>query len=489
MVLTFLPYHTSSIFLNLLSILPKTLPPTLRFLHPYIESLANPPRHTIVYTASHNPKFSSIFNGYVLDLCRLGYQFPAICSFWATVTAESVAAMLDQSRSGRHAVRKESREGLMLRIMPILNEGLAMETAPDLQIGCFMVLTLLATKASLSDNVLDAAMEAVVSNWSQITAPGLICLATLAEQREVAVLPHKVVKALLALESLDEDFMVLKTQYRVDSIALGVLLGVLEGLEKPRNSRHVGLVRSFLESKLINSSHLSVAIAAICAEVQKHEKSADTKVFLTNLLYSLAENKTLEPIIKSAAEENRLDLPRLAEINQRLPSIDDDPDEYQKDLAATSEVSSDSDGPRAHEIPVIMMDRASETTLRAAPLSTSVLQSSLNSCLNLFRNLQNNYNASKRRRTSHGPVTSATSHDAEILLKQLTTTLELVETSKPGKHPGLMKGLFQILAELQNSRSQFGTEMGYLQVVALECIHAIVKEAEVSLSLWSLKTR
>lgn len=463
----------------MLSILPKTLPPTLKFLHPYINSLASPPRHAIVYTASHNSNFSSIFDNYILDLCRSGYQFPAICSFWATVTTESVAAMLDQSRSGRRAVQKESREGLMLRILPILNEGLAMKNASDLQIGCFMVLTLLATKTPLSDNVLNAAMEAVVFNWSQTTAPGLICVATLAEQREVATLPRKVLKALLALEKLDEDLVLLKTQYRVDSIVLGIILGVLEGLEKPRNSRNVALVRSLLESKLMKSSHLAAAIAAICAELRKSEKSADAKDFLTSLLYSLAENQDLKPLIKNSADQNGLELSRLTEDTQISLSTGNQMSADEEDSAATSEVAMNTERPRAYESPDIVMEEAPKTTLRTAPLSTSALQSSLDSCLDLFRNVYSNSNAPKRRKTTHGSITNAASYNAENLLKQVTSTLELVESSKPGKHPGLMKSLFQILADIQNSRSHFGTEMGYLQVVALENIHAIVKESEV----------
>lgn len=479
LVLTFLIYHTSPTFLSLLSILPKTLPPTLKFLHPYIESLTSPPRHTIVYTVAHDPKFYSIFSGYVLDLYRSGYQFEAISTFWATITTESVAAMLDQSRSGRPAVQKEIREGLVLRVMPMLNEGLAMKSATELQIGCFMVLTFIATKMSLSDQVLDAAMEAVVSNWSQVTASGLICLATLAEQREMATLPHKVLKALLALGKLDEELMALKSRIRVDGIVLGVVLGLLGRLGKPR---YLGLVRSLLESKMMNTPHLTIAIAGICAEVQEPEKSADTKDFLTDLLYSLAKDKDLQPIIKSATDENGLDLPLLTGNNQNLVPTSDNDDEHQRQLKLTSKVTKEPKEPRALEIPETVMDEAPETTLRTVPLSTAELQSSLDSCLELLRKFQNDSNASKRRRTNHGSVASATSHDAEILLKQLTTTLELVETSKPGKHPGLMKGLFQILAELQNSRSHFGTEMGYLQVVALENIHAIVKEAEVGFS-------
>ena len=479
LVLTFLPYHTSSIFKTLLSILPEALPPTLRFLHPYIRPLASPPRHAIVYAASHVSQFLSDFNSYVLDLCRLGYQFPAICSFWATITTESVAAMLDQSRSGKPAVQKENRESLMLRILPILNEGLAMKNAPDLKIGCFMILTLLATKTPLSDNVLDAAMEAVVSKWSQATAPGLICLATLAEQREVATLPRKVLKALLALESLFEDLKLLKTHYRIDSIALGILLGILARLEKTRNSHHVDLMRSFLGSKLMKNSHLTVAIAAICAEAQKPYKSADVKDLLTNLIYSIAEYRDLKSLIKDVANKCGLDLPQLTENNQASLSTGDSMGEDQEAPAATSGVNISLELPQAQESPDTVIDKTPKPTFHPAPLSTSALQSSLDHCLELFRNFQNDSNATKRRRTAHGSIISATSHDAETLLKQLTTALELVETSKPGKHPGLMKGLFQVLAELQNSRSRFGSDMAYLQVVALENIHAIVKEAEV----------
>lgn len=387
--------------------------------------------------------------------------------------------MLDQSRSGKHVVQKEHRESLMLRILPILNEGLAMKNAPDLQIGCFMILTLLATKTPLSDNVLNAAMEAVVSKWSQATGPGLICLATLAEQREVATLPRKVLKALLALESLSEDLTLLKTQYRIGGIALGILLGILARLEKTRNSHHVDLMRSFLESKLIENSHLTVAIAAICAEAQNPDKSADAKNLLTNLLYSIAENKDLKSLIKDAANKYGLDLPQLTENHQASPPTGDSMDDDQEVPAATSEVNVSLELPQAQESPEIVIDKTPKPTFRPAPLSTSGLQSSLDNCLELFRNFQNDSHATKRRRTAHGSIMSATSHDAETLLKQLTATLEHVETSKPGKHPGLMKSLFQILAELQNSRSRFGTDMAYLQVVALENIHAIVKEAEV----------
>jgi U3 small nucleolar RNA-associated protein 10 len=379
LVLTFLPYHMSSIFPTLLSILPISLPQTLRFLYPYIEALTVPPRHTIVYTASHDTSFLTVFNGHVLDLCRSGYHFPAICSFWATINTESVVAALDRSRSDRYKV-----QDLILRIMPILNEGLAMETIPDLQVGCYMILTVLATKVTLSDTVLNAAMEAVVTSWSQTTPPGLICLATLAQQREAATLPSKVLRALLALEKLEEDLLLLKTQHGIDNITLGVLLGLLEKLGQSRDSHYLGLVRSLLGSELMDNSNITVAIEAIISKMQKSEISVDAKVFLNNLLYSLAENKTIGPIIKVAAKRHgsgvlhpKEGVPRLLvtdngsiECKEEVTGLEarkitSDTESFEKAISQIPEQSSDETSFLAHSSSDVLFDSLSSLFILA----------------------------------------------------------------------------------------------------------------------------
>lgn len=755
------------------------------------------------------------------------------------MTTESVAAMLDQSRSGRHKVQKQSQKDLMLRLMPTLNEGLVMEAAPDLQIGCYMVLTVLATKVALSDIVLNATMEAIVSSWSQTTAPGLTCLAILAEQREMIALPSRVLKALISQKQLGEHLKRLKTHYRVNNITLGVILGLLYRAEKRWNVHHMSLVRSLLESELMEDSHLTVAIVTICSEVQKQENSDEVRASLTDLLCSLAEKKHLLAIIESVAAEYGPELPYLRQDIHKLltqpgnvkeseenegtsetksfsdaeafenalyqvpeeskdetsflvtPSSDKlfghlsslfilassmkdrletflsipilrrafsrteptflsffvrfwcsnapamvraaaiklvsehlvgetpvqdmqflfpyvvygltepsgdvrrasielvvtlnsvyndgtraanrlsddifgqenmyerespstaisltpaeaakfvkclfftdleesvlDPDHISKHISGllkgskelrtslnshkelkTSDrqaffafmcnettrtplysvrhrllqilcqiekvgalsrtkalwsllleytnqpqkeliercsndqigsvqlleqvfkivVPTDREGmqilqsilvaEKAHQSDVVfyavnlqiqrlwpfitpdlelsiaktLLDHAAEQgaikrsdtvidgaieTLRTVKLATSLLQFFLDGCLNAFKDFQNDLNFHKRRRTTHGSKNTI-SRNAKLILKRLTITLELVEISKPGNHVGLMRGLFQILAELQNSRSNLGTEMGYLQMIILESIHAIVKTYEV----------
>lgn len=302
MVLTFLPYHTAPMFTTLLSILPKNLPPALRFLHPYVQSLANPPRHSIIYTATHNKLFFAGLNTRVLEVSRLRYHYPAMISFWAATITEAVAAMLDQSRHGRREIQRQIQEDVVLCIMPTLNDGMCLENSPDLQIGCYMVLTVLATKAALRDEVLAAMMDAVASELSQANHAGLICLAALAQQKESAVLSKRVLKALLKIEKLDQTFLMLKSQYNVEKLALGAVLGILRGGGDAQDMNRIGLVRSMFDADLMDESSMAVAIESIISITQSEnlEQNQDSSLqsSLIDLLQSFTEKEKIQKIIQ-----------------------------------------------------------------------------------------------------------------------------------------------------------------------------------------------
>ena len=230
--MTFLPYHAHSIFPTVLSILPRNLPQTLKFLYPYIQSLCCPPRHAVVYSVSHNQGLFSFFCGYVLKASRLSLQYPALLSFWASITTEATALMLDQARSGRREAQIQHQEDVIMRIMPILNDGLSIDGIPDLRIGCYMILTILSSKATLSKDALASMMEAVVLGWDETSHAGLICLAVMAQKKQPTILPASVYKALVNLKNLKDDLSVLGRRYRVDKLTLGVVLGMIDELHK-----------------------------------------------------------------------------------------------------------------------------------------------------------------------------------------------------------------------------------------------------------------
>ncbi|PNS15203.1 hypothetical protein CAC42_8204 [Sphaceloma murrayae] len=85
--------------------------------------------------------------------------------------------------------------------------------------------------------------------------------------------------------------------------------------------------------------------------------------------------------------------------------------------------------------------------------------------------------ATKRRRTSSSRTRSqdVNSEDMTKMIRRLTIVLELIETSKPERHPELLKHLFHALGDLQQVKSQLGSDLVYIQQMLLGSLLAMVE--------------
>jgi U3 small nucleolar RNA-associated protein 10 len=95
---------------------------------------------------------------------------------------------------------------------------------------------------------------------------------------------------------------------------------------------------------------------------------------------------------------------------------------------------------------------------------------------------------SKRRRTSssdHSRVAGSVvgSSDVAALLQKYTFVLELVEGATPVKHPELLQSLFMTLSDLQHLRAVVGSDLGYLQNLALGSLLAMMPAYEANKDL------
>ena len=141
--------------------------------------------------------------------------------------------MLDRARSGRRGVQQQNEQDVILRLLPTLNEGLAMKNVADLQIGCYMLLSVMASKGGLDDKLLTAMMEAIVLGWTtETTLPGLVCLSVLAQYRNSAQVPTLLAKELLKIQDLPSLLIGLSKQRRVDKLANGLCLTLVDRLHK-----------------------------------------------------------------------------------------------------------------------------------------------------------------------------------------------------------------------------------------------------------------
>ncbi|KAL8694950.1 MAG: hypothetical protein Q9218_000521 [Villophora microphyllina] len=274
-------------------------PAAFKFLQPYIQSSAELPRHVIVHTAAHNRGFLDVLNIYTLKVCRRQQESPALLSFWSSIVSEAVALMLDRSRIGRVQLQQQNHEDIALRLIPTLAEGLSMRGAPDFRIGCFMILTVLSSKTQLSEDLLTAMMERVVFHWADVAHAGLICLVVLAQRKQTLALPKKTFEALISLDRLIDDLVLLQRHYRVDKLASGILIGVLKQLGKPGDPERLRWFRLLLEANLMEPDLVAAALQPMLRLVSgsdplpHSEDGHDTQTALSELLLRLMKSETI----------------------------------------------------------------------------------------------------------------------------------------------------------------------------------------------------
>lgn len=348
-ILTFLPYHTTPLFLNLMSILSDDLTSTFKVLNPYKRSEINPPRHPILHSAITNKHFFSALNSYVLKVSRQQAHHHALLAFWAGIMTEAVAAMLDSARSGRKEIEKQKHEDILLRVLPVLNDVFSMKKVSELVIGGYMISVVLAQKVALEDKVLDGLMEAVAGSWTEETiASGLICLSVLAEHKSDVKLPKRVFMAILRLEDPIKLLSDIAMQYHASPLLLGVVAGCVEELNKQDTVR-LDLLSAILQSKLLDESDTSKGMAMVLHGVSDAHKngilSLDAQTYLADLVQQFNRSDYLQPIFQKTLAESPFDAASLEHNLQTtieaLPEPPAEEDVEMEDTASNREEEQD----------------------------------------------------------------------------------------------------------------------------------------------------
>ncbi|CAG8401998.1 unnamed protein product [Penicillium salamii] len=314
-LLTFLPYHTTPLFLNLLSILPENLTPTFKILNPYKHSLINPPRHPLVHSAATNKSFFAELNEYVLQVCRQNAQSHALLTFWAGLVTEAIATMLDVARSGKREAEKDKHEDILLRVLPVLSAAFTIENVPELLVGCYMICVVLAQKAFLSNEVIEGLMESVVGSWSEDTkTSGLICLSVLAQQKPFITIPKRVFRSILRLENPVSQLSEVATQYQTSNLLLGIIAGCLNDLHKPDNS-HLTVLTSIFDRRLLGQDQIGKAMSLVLEAASSADEtrgmSLDAQTQLAELVQGFNRSETLQHVFQKTLNASSFNIPAL----------------------------------------------------------------------------------------------------------------------------------------------------------------------------------
>ncbi|KKY39373.1 putative u3 small nucleolar rna-associated protein 10 [Diaporthe ampelina] len=239
LITTFLPYHSAPLFVTLMSILPGKLPNQYRFLDPY-------------------------------------QHYPGLISFWGGLMTEAINGMLDLMKSGRRAVQRDHDQDLLQKLLPILSETLMMKKVPGLQIASYMVISVYASKGGLEDAVLLELMHQLVLGWSSETVrPGLVCLSILAQCRSAKQLSWRVAKSLVKVQDLDVLLQELQKEHRVDKLANGLAIALVERLTKKGEVRGLSLIKTILLAQMLSEKQLSVIIRSLLVAGHKISDEID----------------------------------------------------------------------------------------------------------------------------------------------------------------------------------------------------------------------
>ena len=205
-------------------------------------------------------------------------------------------------------------EDVVRSILPTLNEGLSMRKAPQFQMGCYMIISVLVSKTDASDVLLSSLMDKVVSGWTQSTrSAGLICLAVIAQRRSDSSLPDSVSKQLLRDETLVQEILGLRPKYKMEKLLFQLVLGILN-MEK---KNQITIVQDILQASILDAAQTRTIIytalehGKYLTSTRPTDMDADQIAQYSDFLREILASPRHQEIAKMLVEESNLDMDHL----------------------------------------------------------------------------------------------------------------------------------------------------------------------------------
>jgi U3 small nucleolar RNA-associated protein 10 len=192
-----------------------------------------------------------------------------------------------------------------------------MEKVPELRIGCYMLLSTMASKSRLEDKLLNVMMEAVVLGWTSSTfIPGLVCISILAQHRAAKQITKRLTKELLKVPGLSDLLIEISKLRRIDKLANGLCLTLINRLSKNGDASVLSIVEPVVKNGLLNEAQTTVIVKSLLLAAYQLDDSVDTdgsaRNHLAKSLTSLAElpgNTGL--IVRGAMDDTSVDMDEL----------------------------------------------------------------------------------------------------------------------------------------------------------------------------------
>ena len=240
-------------------------------------------------------------------MCRAGSQHQTLLSFWASITAEAVAGRLDLTKSGRKEVQRQREEDVLLKILPILKDGLSMHGCSEIIIACYTIAIILVNKSLVADRLVDSLIEAVVGTLRTETMDaGLICLSILTQKKSDQSVNWKIIAKLADINDLEERLHVLNKVYGIGPFTLTMIQSAFSSMQASKQSEKLDYVERLLFAELMDPPRTILAIGSLLELLKSANQGAvldSLRDSVVDLLRRLNDSDTFSSLIALAVRE------------------------------------------------------------------------------------------------------------------------------------------------------------------------------------------
>lgn len=291
-----LPWHSTEQFVRILDIIyHQNFPPLFKFLLPCKQTSKGPSTSALVRVLFKDYQLLNAVNAFQLKIVRCEYAYERQLMFFARINCLVIMAHKEQGTQDECADQ----------LLPVISEGLA--SAP---LATYTIFSVLASQLSLSIDVLTAAQETVVRNWTpESQQHALNLLAQLHAAAEFS-LPEAVLRILIAdvgLPKLVEALVSARDRTDTAHFASKIVLAI------------VALKDAGLVAPLADLFTLRLSDAAVDALVTYTLENAPFDPVVTAALVRIVEE--VESRV-SVARIDRLELALQTHINRRVDAAD-----------------------------------------------------------------------------------------------------------------------------------------------------------------------
>ncbi|RPA77525.1 hypothetical protein BJ508DRAFT_228743 [Ascobolus immersus RN42] len=321
LLLTFLPHHGQIIFIRIIEIIPEnSFPNPFGFLRQFRKSVTPPPKSLFTTALATRPDFFNIVSEHMVDMVKHKRNFAELTHFWASTTVEAVSILFEMTRSTsskKTSSHAQKEEDVLIKLLPILKEGLKNTRDHEFQLACYMLIAVIVAKSrGLNEQVLSGLIQSVAAGWTEATVnQGLASVALLAQ--EGGLIDNATFQRLLEVPQLASQLAELSHKFRVDKLASGIVLMILDKIAD-QTLRTLEIAESILADVRLSVNQKKKILSKLISVASNAEVAMDGDVSsrLGDIVIGLAEGrvggksnkKKLAALFHQILEDEKIDV-------------------------------------------------------------------------------------------------------------------------------------------------------------------------------------